>query len=113
MPQRSAKSDTESATAQPEDQLYKNSQSSTPPTPTEAAAKEAAEPQQLDLFAALAPEPSEPKVDEAALEKEKQLQQAMLGIKSKFGKNALVKGMNLEEGATAMQRNKQIGGHKA
>jgi len=77
------------------------------------AAKEAAEPQQLDLFAALASESSEPKIDEAALEKERQLQQAMLGIKSKFGKNALVKGMNLEEGATAMQRNRQIGGHKA
>jgi DNA polymerase V len=77
------------------------------------ADKEAAEPQQLDLFAALVPETEKAEVDEEALEKEKQLQQAMLGIKSKFGKNAVVKAMNLEEGATAMQRNKQIGGHKA
>ncbi len=77
------------------------------------AAKEAAEPQQLDLFAALAPQSEKPEVSEAELEKEKLLQQAMLGIKSKFGKNAVVKAMNLEEGATAMQRNKQIGGHKA
>ena len=81
---------------------------------TEAeAAKEAAEPQQLDLFAALTLEPEKLQQDEADLEKEKQLQQAMLGIKSKFGKNAVVKAMNLEEGATAMKRNKQIGGHKA
>ncbi len=79
----------------------------------EEAAKEAAEPKQLDLFTTLAPEPVKAEQDEAALEKEKQLQQAMLGIKSKFGKNAVVKAMNLEEGATAMQRNKQIGGHKA
>ena len=46
-------------------------------------------------------------------EKEKKIQQAILGIKKKYGKNAVVKGMNLEEGATAMDRNKQIGGHKA
>ena len=37
----------------------------------------------------------------------------MLDIKKKFGKNAILKGMNLEEGATTMERNKQIGGHKA
>ena len=79
----------------------------------EDAAKEAAGPQQLDLFAAMAPESAEPEQDEAELEKEKQLQQAMLGIQSRFGKNAVVKAMNLEEGATAMQRNRQIGGHKA
>ena len=41
------------------------------------------------------------------------MQQAMLDIKKKFGKNAILKGMSLEEGATAMERNKQIGGHKA
>ena len=41
------------------------------------------------------------------------MQQAMLQIKKKFGKNALLKGMNLEEGATAVERNSQIGGHKA
>ena len=47
------------------------------------------------------------------LEKEKRLQQAMLDIKKKYGKNAILKGMNLEEGATAIERNRQIGGHKA
>jgi DNA polymerase V len=46
-------------------------------------------------------------------EREKKMQQAMLGIKKKFGKNAIFKGMNLEEGATAKDRNEQIGGHKA
>lgn len=77
-----------------------------------AAAKEEGN-VQLDLFAAMQPKTVEDEAQEAELEKEKQLQQALLGIKSKFGKNALVKGMNLEKGATAMQRNKQIGGHKA
>ena len=48
-----------------------------------------------------------------ALEKEKRRQEAILQIKQKFGKNAILKGMNLEEGATTVARNKQIGGHKA
>ena len=39
--------------------------------------------------------------------------EAMIDIKKKFGKNAILKGMNLEEGATAKDRNEQIGGHKA
>ena len=41
------------------------------------------------------------------------MQQAVLGIKQKYGKNAILKGMNLEKGATARERNRQIGGHKA
>lgn len=41
------------------------------------------------------------------------LRKLMLDIKKKFGKNAILKGMNLEDGATTMERNKQIGGHKA
>ena len=41
------------------------------------------------------------------------MQKAMLDIKHKFGKNAILKGMNLQEGATAKDRNSQIGGHKA
>lgn len=41
------------------------------------------------------------------------MQQAVLEIKKKFGKNAVLKGMNLEEGATAVKRNSQIGGHRA
>lgn len=51
--------------------------------------------------------------DEDALEKEKQVQEAMLKIKKRFGKNAILKGTNLQEGATAKERNTQIGGHKA
>ena len=47
------------------------------------------------------------------LEKEKRLQQATLQIKKKYGKNAVLKGMNFEEGATAKERNGTIGGHKA
>ena len=48
-----------------------------------------------------------------ALEREKNMQKAMLDIKKKYGKNAILKGMNLLEGATAKDRNEQIGGHKA
>ena len=49
----------------------------------------------------------------AALENERRIQQSLLAIKQKFGKNAVIKGRDLEDGATAMQRNDQIGGHKA
>ena len=45
--------------------------------------------------------------------KERRLQEAILDVKDRYGKNALMKGMNLQEGATAMERNRQIGGHKA
>ena len=41
------------------------------------------------------------------------MQRALIDIKKKFGKNAVLKGMDLEEGATARERNRQIGGHKA
>ena len=51
--------------------------------------------------------------EEQAREKERSIQQAVLDIRRKYGKNALLKGMNLEEGATAMERNRQVGGHKA
>lgn len=50
---------------------------------------------------------------EDTLEKEKQVQEAMLKIKKRFGKNAILNGTNLQEGATAKERNAQIGGHKA
>ena len=46
-------------------------------------------------------------------EKERKMQEALLTIKKRFGKNAILKGMNLEDDATAMDRNAQIGGHKA
>lgn len=79
----------------------------------ETKAKQQGSVQQLDLFAVMEQKTEEDETREKDLEKEHQLQQAMLDIKGKFGKNAVLKGMNLEEGATAMQRNKQIGGHKA
>ena len=47
------------------------------------------------------------------MEREQKMQTAMLTIKKKFGKNAILRGMNLEEGATAKDRNGQIGGHRA
>ncbi len=47
------------------------------------------------------------------LEKERKMQKAMLAIHRRFGKNAILKGTNLEEGATTVERNQQIGGHKA
>ena len=46
-------------------------------------------------------------------QREKRRQQAVICIKKKYGKNAILKGMNLEEGATAISRNQQIGGHRA
>lgn len=52
-------------------------------------------------------------VDPAELERERRIQHAMIDIKKKFGKNAILKGMNLEEGATTMKRNEQIGGHRS
>ena len=65
--------------------------------------------QQLDLFA----QQEDPNEKEEARQREKRRQQAVIGIQKKYGKNAILKGMNLEEGATARDRNRQIGGHKA
>ena len=70
------------------------------------------EPVQMDLFGDPAEEVCD-EVQEMQLEKEKQLQKAVIGLKNRFGKNAVLKGMNFEEGATAITRNGQIGGHKA
>lgn len=52
-------------------------------------------------------------VDTEELERNRKMQKAMIDIKKKFGKNAILKGMNLQEGATARERNRQIGGHKS
>lgn len=68
---------------------------------------------QLDLFTDYAALELKQERERTELEREKKMQQAMLSIKKKFGKNAILKGMNLEEGATAKDRNAQIGGHKA
>ena len=69
--------------------------------------------ERLDLFTDYAALEVKQAQEQAELEREKKMQQAMLTIKKKFGKNAILKGMNLEEGATAKDRNAQIGGHKA
>ena len=53
------------------------------------------------------------KADDEQLAKERALQEAMLEIKHKYGKNAVVKAKNLNKGGTAIERNGQIGGHKA
>ena len=71
------------------------------------------EPVQMDLFTDYEALEREKQVQEAELEKERSMQKALLGIKDKYGKNAIVRGLNMEEGATAMERNKQVGGHKA
>ena len=68
--------------------------------------------EQMSLFQDPASE-TERREEERRLEREKQLQKAVVEIKEKYGKNALLKGMNLEKGATAMERNQQIGGHRA
>ena len=69
--------------------------------------------EQLDLFTDYEQREMDKKAEEERMAKERKLQEASLAIKKKFGKNAILKGMNLEEGATARQRNSQIGGHKA
>lgn len=69
--------------------------------------------EQMDLFTDYAALEEQRAKEKAALEREKKMQKAMLGIKKRFGKNAIFKGMNLQEGATAKERNEQIGGHKA
>lgn len=69
--------------------------------------------EQLDLFTDYAALERKRKEEEAERQKEKKVQKAILDIQKKYGKNALVKGMNLQEGATTMERNAQIGGHKA
>ena len=70
-------------------------------------------PVQLDLFTDYEALEREKQAEEAELEKERSMQKALLSIKDKYGKNAIVKGLNMQEGATAMERNKQVGGHKA
>ena len=65
------------------------------------------------LFTDYAAKEQQVQADEAAHAKERKIQEAMLDIKKKYGKNAILKGMNLEDGATARERNQTIGGHQA
>ena len=69
--------------------------------------------EQLSMFADYDAEAKEKEAETAALEKERRMQETVINIKKKYGKNAIMKGMNLREGATAKDRNRQIGGHKA
>lgn len=76
---------------------------------TEKDAEKESEYVQLDLFS----DTKKQEAEENELKKEKDMQRAILKIKSKYGKNSIIKGMNLKDGATALERNRQIGGHKA
>lgn len=69
--------------------------------------------EQMSLFTDYDVRKEQEERQQAELVREKKIQHAMLDIKKKYGKNAILKGMNLEEGATARERNSQIGGHKA
>ncbi len=68
---------------------------------------------QLDLFTDFEEEEARKEQEEKDLQREHRRQKSVVAIQKKFGKNALLKGMNLEEGATMKDRNNQVGGHKA
>lgn len=78
---------------------------------TEIAAENEAE--QLDFFTDFEEKQVQRDKEEKALKREKNMQKVIIELKTKYGKNAVLRGMNLEEGATTISRNKQIGGHRA
>lgn len=69
--------------------------------------------EQMDLFTDYDALEQQQKEEKASLARERNIQEAMLDIKKKYGKNAILRGMNLQEGATAIEKNSRIGGHKA
>ncbi len=69
--------------------------------------------EQLDLFTDYATQQEQQRKEAEALDRERKIQETLITIKKRYGKNAILKGMNLQEGATARERNSQIGGHKA
>lgn len=69
--------------------------------------------EQMDLFTDYTALEKQNREQEEKLAKERKLQEAMLSVKKKYGKNAMLKGMNLQDGAMTIERNNQIGGHKA
>lgn len=79
----------------------------------EDEAKEARPFTQMELFTDYEALERENRREEETRQKERKMQEAMLSVKKRYGKNAILKGMNLEEGATAKDRNGRIGGHKA
>lgn len=70
-------------------------------------------PEQLDFYTDYAALEQQRAEERERLCREKNMQKALIGIKKKYGKNAVIKGMNLEEGATTIERNGQVGGHRA
>ena len=79
----------------------------------ESSVKKETESEQLNFFTDYQALDTQRQEEAAALEKEKRVQRAVLDIKKKYGKNAMLKGISLEDGATTKERNNQIGGHKA
>ncbi len=69
--------------------------------------------EQMNFFTDYEVRQKEQEQEKEALAKERKLQEAMLSVKKKYGKNAILKGTNLQEGAMTIERNNQIGGHKA
>ena len=81
-------------------------------TVQEAREREASAAEQLSLFRDYAAEEKAKQAEDAALEKERKMQEALLHIRDRYGKNSVVKGLNLQDGATAIERNGQVGGHR-
>ena len=81
--------------------------------PETVAAAQHTEPQQLDLFTDYEALKKQKQEEQDRLEKERRIQEVQLKIKQRFGKNAILRGLNFSDGATAKERNEQIGGHKA
>lgn len=69
--------------------------------------------EQMDLFTNYKELDKKKEAEEQKEQAERRIQKAMISIKQKYGKNAIIKGMNLEEGGTTISRNNQVGGHKA
>ena len=80
---------------------------------SEAAETPPASGEQLDLFTDYDALEKEREAEAAALKRERARQETIIALRRKYGKNAVLKGMNLEEGATTRERNDRIGGHKA
>ena len=80
---------------------------------TEIPARHTDEPEQLSIFVDYEAKEAERAAEEAADQKERSLQNATLELQKKYGKNAVLKGVNLLDGATTISRNGQVGGHKA
>ena len=80
---------------------------------TAQAERLAQRPRQLKLFTDSEQELRKAQAEQTAIQKEQRMQQAVLAIRQQYGKNAILRGTSFAEGATARERNLQIGGHKA